>query len=85
MKFFGSNLDAFLNSGFSLATLQESGTDDSEIERLMRSEMGLDSDLAPSLRKMPHRPSMPAALLVSNFSRISTICSSCTCEKPKGP
>ena len=57
----------FLNSGFSFATLQESGTADSEIERLMRSVMGLDSILAPSLRKMPDRPSMPAALLVSNF------------------
>ena len=31
-KLLGSNLDTFLNSGFSLATLQESGTDDSEIE-----------------------------------------------------
>ena len=29
LKFFGSNLDPFLNSGFSLATLQESGTVDS--------------------------------------------------------
>ena len=45
LKFFGSNLDPFLNSGFSLATLQEYGTADSEIERLMRSVMGLDSIL----------------------------------------
>ena len=67
-------MDPFLNSGFSLATLQESGTDDSEIKRLIRSVMGLDSILEPSLRKMPDRPSMPAALFVSNFSRISTIC-----------
>ena len=48
--FFVSNLDPFLNSGFSLATLQESGTDDSEIERLMRSVMGLDSILESSHR-----------------------------------
>ena len=35
-KIFGSNLDPFLNSGFSLANLQDSGTDDSEMERFRR-------------------------------------------------
>ena len=39
LKFFGSNLDPLLNSGFSLATLQRFGTVDSEIERLKRSVM----------------------------------------------
>ena len=41
-------MDPFLNSGYftSLATLQESGTDDSEIERLMRSVPGLQYDFA---------------------------------------
>ena len=37
LKFFGSNLDPFLNSGFSLDTLQDSGTDDNEMERFIRS------------------------------------------------
>ena len=43
----------FLNSGFSLATLQNSGNSDSEIERFMRSVIGLDSIFALSLRKVP--------------------------------
>ena len=55
---FGSNLDPFLNSSFSLATLQDSGNADSKIERFMRSVMGLDSILAPSLRKVPDKPSI---------------------------
>ena len=67
LKFFGSNLDPFLNSGFSLATLQDSGTDGSEMERLIRSAIGLDRTSTPSLRKMPAKPSIPAALLVSKY------------------
>ena len=34
LKFFGSNLDPFLNSGFSLDTLQDSETADSEINEI---------------------------------------------------
>ena len=78
LKLFGPNLDTSLNSGFSLATLQDYGTADSEIESLMRSVMGLDSILEPSFRKMPDKPSMPAALLVSIFSIIFMIWLSCT-------
>ena len=48
LTFFGSNLDPFLNSGFNLPTLHDSGNADSKIERFMRSVMGLDSILAPS-------------------------------------
>ena len=40
---------------------------DSEIDSFMRSLMGLDSILAPCIRKMPDKPPMSAALLVSNF------------------
>ena len=63
LKIFGFNLDAFLNCGFSFATL----LDDSEIERFIRSEIGLDKTLAPYLRKMPCKLSMQAALLASTF------------------
>ena len=37
-----------LNNDFSLATLQDSWTDDSEMERFIRSVIGLDSTLALS-------------------------------------
>ena len=49
------------------------GTVDGEIERFIRSEIGLDSIFAPSFIKMLDKPSIPAALLVSKLSRIFII------------
>ena len=73
LKIFGSNLDPFLHSGLSIATLQDSGNADSEIERFMKSVMGFDNILAPSLRKVPDKPSLPDSLIVYNFPRIFII------------
>ena len=61
----------FVKFGFSFATLQSSGKEDKDTERLINSVIGLARTCSPSLRNFPASLSIPALLVGFISLRVS--------------